>query len=174
MVWKLSYGSLSVCLFYLFGFFFLFFFLICRCNSWERGTFVCVHDLLHINVAHCCILETMKPSVWLAQLVCSALITLYKANQWLITAAMYIFNFCFFPYLFHVPPSFCLPLKIIHLCKLVNLVFSLHINGTTVKYFIYSGVSQLLLLTSLDIIVYQDAFPETSCGSLLTFFTPHV
>lgn len=31
-----------------------------------RGTSVRVNDLLHINVAHCCILETMKPGVWQA------------------------------------------------------------------------------------------------------------
>lgn len=150
---------LCVCYFiYLFSFLL---FLICRCNSWDQGTFLCVHDLLHVNIVHCCILETMKPSVRLADLVCSALRTPYKTN----TVAYYscnVYLHSFFSYLFHLPPSFCLPSKIIHLCKLVNLVFSLYLNGTNRKYFIYSGVPVLLLLTAPDVIYFQDDIPETS------------
>lgn len=55
-----------VILFICFSSSFYFFFCYADVIGGSGGTFVCVNDLLHINVAHCCILETMKPSVWQA------------------------------------------------------------------------------------------------------------
>lgn len=85
----------------------------------------------------------MKPSVCGRQpthVVCSALITIYKSCH------VYLHSLFVFLPLFHLPPSFSLLLS--HFCKSVNLAFSPHFTGKKVKYFIYSGVSQLLSPTA--------------------------
>lgn len=63
-VWRLSFVFFCVFVILFICFFSSLFFFCYADVIGSRG--LCVNDLSHVNVAHRCILETMKPSVWRA------------------------------------------------------------------------------------------------------------